>query len=39
MFIPTAELVIPTGIQNHEANTDIELQSAVVEDIISKCST
>ena len=31
MFIPTAELVIPTGTQANEANADIETQPATVE--------
>ena len=39
MFIPTAELVIPTGTQTNEANAEIETQSTTVEDRISKFST
>ena len=31
IFIPTAVLVIPTGTQNNEANTDIETQPVTVE--------
>ena len=39
IFIPTAELVIPTGTQNNEANAEIETQTVTVEAKISKCST
>ena len=38
MFIPTAELVIPTGTQTNEATSEIETQPAIVEATISKCS-
>ena len=37
-FIPTAELVIPAGTGNDEANAEIETQSVTVETKISKCS-
>ena len=36
MFIPTAELVIPTGTQTNSQN---ETQTVTVEDRISKFST
>ena len=36
IFIPTAELVIPTGTQNNEANAEIETQPVIVE--AKKCS-
>ena len=36
-FIPTAELVIPTGTQTNEANAEIETQPVTVETKISKC--
>ena len=39
MFIPTAELVIPTGTQTNESNAEIETQPVTVEVRISKCST
>ena len=39
IFIPTAELVIPTGTQTNEANAGIETQQVTVETKISKCST
>ena len=39
MCIPTAELVIPRGIQTNEANAEIKTQSVIVEDRISKFST
>ena len=38
-FIPTAELVISTGTQTNEANTEIQTQPVTVETKISKCST
>ena len=31
ILILTAELVIPTGIQNHQANAEIETQPVIVE--------
>ena len=31
MFIPIAELVIPTGIETNEANAEIERQIVTVE--------
>ena len=39
MFIPTAELVIPTGTQTNEANVEIDTQPGIVETKISKFST
>ena len=39
IFIPTAELVILTGIATNEANAEIETQPVTVEGKISKCST
>ena len=39
MFIPTAELVIPIGIQTNQANAEIETQPVTVESRISKIST
>ena len=39
MFIPTAELVIPTGTQTNEANAEIETQLLFVETRLNKCST
>ena len=39
IFVPTAELVIPTGTQTNEANAEIETQQIIVETKISKCST
>ena len=39
MFIPTSELVIPTGTQINEANEEIEMQPVTAEDRISKFST
>ena len=39
MFIPTAELIMPIGTQTSEANAEIETQSVIVKDRISKCST
>ena len=37
IFIPTAELVIPTGIATNEANAEIETQPVIFETKISKC--
>ena len=39
MFIPTAELVIPTGISTNEANAEIETQPVTVQARINKFST
>ena len=39
IFIPTAELILPTGTQTTEANVEIETQPVTVETKISKCST
>ena len=39
IFIPIAELVIPTGTQNYEANEETETQSLTAEARINKCST
>ena len=36
IFIPTAELVIPTGTETNEANSEIETQSVIVQAKISK---
>ena len=36
IFIPTAELVIPTVKQTNEANSETETQAATVEDRIIK---
>ena len=38
IFIPIAELIIPTEIQTTEADAEIEAQPVIVEDIISKFS-
>ena len=38
IFIPTAELAIPTGIPTNEANAETETQPVTVEAKISKCS-
>ena len=38
-FIPTEELVIPTGTQTNKANAKIETQPVTVETKIRKCST
>ena len=38
IFIPTAELVIPTGTQTNEANAEIETQPVTVETKISNSS-
>ena len=37
IFIPTAELVMPTGIQTNEANAEIETQPVTVKTKTSKC--
>ena len=37
-FIPIAEPAIPTGIQNFEANPEIETQTVTVEPKTSNCS-
>ena len=39
IFIPIAELVIPTGTQNYEANEETETQPVTAEARINKCST
>ena len=39
IFNPTAELVMPTGTQNNEANTEIETQPVTGEGKIRKCSS
>ena len=39
VFIPTAELVISTGTQTNEVNTETETQPATVKDGICKFST
>ena len=39
MFIPTAELVIPTGTQTNEANAKTETQPVPAENKTRKCST
>ena len=39
VFIPTAELVIPTGIVTNKANAEIETQPVPVEVKISKSPT
>ena len=38
IFIPTEEVVIPTGIAINEANAEIEAQPVTVQTKISKCS-
>ena len=38
-FIPTGELVMPTGTQNNEANAEVETQLAIIQAKIWKCST
>ena len=38
-YNPTAELVMPTGTQNNEANAETEIQLVIFEAKISKCST
>ena len=37
IFIPAAELVIPTGTQTNEVNAEIETKPVTVEIKISKC--
>ena len=39
IFIPTAELAIPTETQTNEANAEIETQPVTIETKISRCST
>ena len=39
IFIPTAELVIPTGKQTNEANGETETQPVTVKTKLSKCVT
>ena len=39
IFIPIAELVIPTETRINEANAEIQTQPIIVEDRISKFST
>ena len=39
IFIPAEELVIPIGIENYEANAEIETQPVTAEIKIIKCST
>ena len=39
MFVPAAELVMPTGTQTNEANAEIETKLVTIETKISKCST
>ena len=39
IFLPTAELVIPTGIATNGANGEIETQAVTLEAKISKCLT
>ena len=39
IFIPTAELVIPTGTQTNKANAETETQPVTIETKIKKCST
>ena len=36
IFVPIAELVIPTGTQTNEANVEIETQPLIVEDQTNK---
>ena len=38
IFIPTADLVVPTGTQTNDVNTEIEIQPVTVEAKITKCS-
>ena len=38
IFIPTVELVIPTGTETDETNAEIETQPVIFEAKISKCS-
>ena len=37
IFIPTAELIKPTGTATNEVNGKIETQSVIVQAKISKC--
>ena len=39
IFIPTAELAIPTGTQTNEANAENQTQLVYVGTKLSKCST
>ena len=39
IFNPAAELVVPAGTQNNEANVEIETQPVIAEANISKYST
>ena len=39
IFIPIAELVVPTGTQTNEAIAGTEAQGVIFEARISKCST
>ena len=39
IFNPTAELVMPTGMQANEGNANIETQQVTVEVKTRKCST
>ena len=39
MFIPTAELVMPTRTQTNEVNAEIEAQPVTVQTKINTCST
>ena len=39
IFIPTAELLIPTGMATNKANVEIETQPVAVKAKISQCST
>ena len=39
IFIPTAELVMPTGAQTNEANAEIKTKPGTVEARTSKCLT
>ena len=39
MFIPAAELGMPTRTQNNEENVEIETKSVTIQTKISTCST
>ena len=39
MFIPAAELAVPTGTQTNEGNAEIETKPVTIETKISKYST
>ena len=39
VFIPSAELVTPTGTQTNEANAEIQTQPLIYETKLSKCLT